>query len=92
MDWFDLLWKGSALFGAGCVLWYVAKHGWNALSGVASKVVSVVKTDFVALEARVKAIEHGAAFWIPPVESAAGQTQTPVKPPEPVPAAGSSTG
>ena len=76
MDWVDFLWKGFALFGIAAFVWYVGKFGWTAVTSGMSKMASVAKTDFVALEARVKILEGGG----PPSAKT------------PLPAAGSSTG
>jgi hypothetical protein len=57
MDWYDIAFKGAAIFGALMLVYYVGKLG---LSPVFAKIVGaygVAKTDLAALEARVSTVE-----------------------------------
>lgn len=60
MNWYSIALNAAALLGAGTFVYYVGKLGlspvWTKLVGAAA----VAKTDFAALEARVKALEGPA--------------------------------
>lgn len=57
MDWAGWVLKGLAVFGGLSLAWSVGKYGLSALGTKVSGAFSVAKTDFQALEARVKALE-----------------------------------
>lgn len=57
MDWADYAVKGFALLGAVVFTYYAARHGLGWVFTKVASWVTVAKSDFSALEARVSTLE-----------------------------------
>lgn len=79
MLWVDVVAKGAAVFGVISFTYVVAKYGISWVLSQAASAFSVVKADFVALEARVKSLEGLVQPAAPSAIS--GVISTPASPP-----------
>lgn len=65
MDWTAFILKGFTLIGIAWVFWTAGKYGWKAVSTGITSAFSIAKTDFLALEQRVKNLEDGSVIPVP---------------------------
>lgn len=85
MDWADYVVKAFAVFGAGYVAYYTLRYGVGAVATKMASWVTVAKSDFSALEARVVGLESAVGIASPtgPTGSAPPKA-VPAKPAAPV--------